>query len=93
MWADGEDETYFSCPRLWVTNAMIEWYQEYTYDTDFGTALRYPEQSNRYIEAWSVYKRAIGRFQLEQAQERMKPKKQDDLDAMAKNLMAQKRGK
>lgn len=93
MWADGEDETYFSCPRLWVTNDMIDWYHEYTYDIDFGTALRYPEQANRYVESWSVYKRALGRFQMEQAQERMKPKKQDDLDAMAKNLMAQKRGK
>jgi hypothetical protein len=92
VWADGEDEYYYSCPRLWITGALTDWYRGYTYDAEFGTALPYPEQSNRYVEAWLIYKNALGRFQMEQAEKRMKPKKQDDLDAMAKHLMAQKRG-
>lgn len=92
VWADGEDEVYFSCPRLWVNSAMVNWYQEYMYDTEFGTALSYPEQSNRYVEAWLIYKNAFGRYQVEQAEKKLKPKKTDDLDSMAKHLMAQKRG-
>ncbi len=92
VWADGEGETYYSCPRLWINGSLTDWYRGYSYDAEFGAALPYPEQSNKYIEAWLVYKNALGRFQLEQTEKRMKPKKQDDLDAMAKHLMAQKRG-
>jgi hypothetical protein len=92
VWADGDDETYFSCPRLWLTQDSTDWYREYLYDTEFGTSTSYSDQSNKYIDAWMVYKGAFGRYQLEQTEKRMKPKKQDDLDSMARNLMAQKRG-
>jgi hypothetical protein len=61
IWFDPitEDE-YYVCPIRFVTNNIIEWYNEYSYNMDFpGTARKYGEQSNKFIDAAHIYKRNL----------------------------------
>jgi hypothetical protein len=64
VWYDGEDE-YYTCPLCWLSDSIINWYDEYLYTQEFGTALSYNDQSNRFIEAWQQYKIAFNRFSEE----------------------------
>jgi hypothetical protein len=74
VWADdpsGEGNNYYTCPLKFVTNEICDWYREYQYVKEFGTHIEYHEQSNRYIEAWEVYKNYRDKFDAEEAEFRM----------------------
>lgn len=92
MWADGE-EFFYSCPMLWVSSDILDWYMEYLYDVEVGEALSYNLQSKKYVEAWFVYRSALKKFHEQQMDKKVKSdKSSDNLDIMAANLMKQKRG-
>lgn len=65
VWQD-EDNEFYSCPIKWITEEITDWYQEVTYQQEFGIAEPYHSQSNRFLEAWSFYRYHLSRFQKQQ---------------------------
>lgn len=56
------------CPRKFVTVDIVEWYQEYLYNKEMsGSVIRYQDQSNRYIEAWKIYKYYYEMYEAEES--------------------------
>lgn len=69
MWSDGHDEVFYVCPRRFVTEDIIEWYQEYLYNKEMmGSAIKYQDQSSKYIDAWMYYKSYFDRYEAEESQ-------------------------
>lgn len=91
VWDDRHGEVFLNCPLAFVTEDITEWYTEHTYDTEVGSPLNYREQSVKYIEAWMTYKTYYNKYQSYRIEKSKNQKQGDDLDAMAANLMAQKR--
>ncbi len=92
VWFDSHEEYFYTCPMQFLTQDIIEWYTEYDYDTQIGTPLNYCQQSCKYIEAWRLYKMYVEKYKAYQLEKQTRHNKSGDaLDAMAANLMAQKR--
>lgn len=93
VWVDPDGEQFFNCPMLWITDDITGWYRDYLYSTEIGAAVPYQQQSNKWVEAWLVYRSAYSRYQQYVIEKRTKnPKGTDDLEMMGANLMKQKRG-
>lgn len=56
VWADGHDNFFYSCPMRFITEDILDWYQEYEYYAEFNCAPEYSIQSCRFIDAWIAYK-------------------------------------
>ena len=77
---------------LYVTQDIVDWYTEHSYDLEFGTTLNYAQQSAKYVEAWRFYAMYFKKYQAYKMEKETKHKKTGDaLDSMAAGLMAQKR--
>jgi len=82
VWEDGAGNEYYNCPYKWVTDNILEWYQQLSYDTEMHTALPYNDQSNKYIDAWMVYKYHLNRFNKEQLDKSKKDSTSESLDSL-----------
>lgn len=57
---------------LYITDELCDWYNEYLYVREFYSSQKYNEQSNRFIEAWMVYKRYRDKYDAEETEIRLK---------------------
>lgn len=60
LWVDDTEEKviyqYFEHPRHFITENVLEWFDEYQYYKEFsGTAPKYESVSCRFIEAKNIY--------------------------------------
>jgi len=51
-----DGDLYYSCPLLYIPHEIIDWYYEYDYAKEFGTA-PYEDMSYLWVWAASEYKR------------------------------------
>ena len=91
VWDDRHGEVFYNCPVKWLTDDVIDWYQEYVYNVEIGGSIPFREQSSKYIEAFLVYRHFLGLYQADEMDKKAKRPDNDDLDRMGANLMAQKR--
>lgn len=89
VWED-EDDVYYSCPILWITQEIIDWYDEMAYSKEFGGAA-YTDQSNRFVEAWLFYNSEMGRFSKAKLDKGKEDKTTDGLASLKSGFKA--RGK
>lgn len=54
-----DEERFYNCPMKFISDSVAEWYENYSYDKEMGTAESYTDQSVRYIDARSYY---MGRY-------------------------------
>lgn len=55
VWEDNEDR-FFNCPLKFISNESINWFEHFRYDSIFsGVALRFKDQSAKYIEAMDYF--------------------------------------
>lgn len=62
-----DGDLYFSCPVLWITTDVADWYRQYAYAKEFGGA-RYEDQSQPWLEAYEEYTRAYQGFLNERSE-------------------------
>lgn len=60
-----DGDTYFSCPLLWVTEDVIEWYREYEYALAFG-GTPWVDQTYAWVKAFQWYTQASTRYASEE---------------------------
>lgn len=57
---------FYSCPLRWLSEAVVEWYQEYSYNKEFpSSAPGYWEAPAPYLEAIQTYNKYLNEFTLE----------------------------
>lgn len=54
VWEYDED-IFYNCPLKFILPTVIEWYEMYKYEQEFGTDIKYHDRNNKYIEALNVY--------------------------------------
>jgi len=66
-----DGDLWYSCPMLWITRDIIEWYQQYAYGEKFGTR---PWSDMPWLWTWAAgeYGRALSDFQGRKAAEQAK---------------------
>jgi hypothetical protein len=89
VWEDDED-VFYSCPILWITPEIISWYDEVAYSKEFG-GTPYPDQSNRFVEAWLFYNSEMNRFTKLKMEKGKEDKTTDGLSTLRSGFKA--RGK
>jgi hypothetical protein len=64
VWIDDEtDQDFYSCPMLWVSQNITDWYSEYAYIRKHPhTAKEYKTINAKYAQASSVYESAYDFF-------------------------------
>jgi hypothetical protein len=87
VWEDEVENEFYNCPLRWLTEAVLDWYELYAYDMEFHKGLSYDRQSNRYIEAWKVYRLFSSKFSLMQSKRHNQSK---DLQVMAQEFIRNK---
>lgn len=94
VWVDPKGEQFFSCPMLFISDDITEWYKSYLYSTEIGGLTPYHDQASKWVDAWLVYRAAFNQYQSHQMEKKYSKKGgADDLDAMGAHLMRQKRGR
>jgi hypothetical protein len=91
VWDDRHGESFYNCPRRFITDDIVEWYQEYLYDIEIGTPLNYSDQSSKYTEAWMLYKHFFNRYQTDAISNRNKSDT-GALDMLEAGYLNRKRG-
>ena len=67
VWEDPELGEFFNCPLKFISETVVDWYEEYSYNQDFGAAApAFLKQSAKFVEAVRLYKTAFGEY-LEKA--------------------------
>jgi hypothetical protein len=62
VWATEEDE-FYSCPLLWVTQIISDWYEEYAYYQEFtGAAPDINTLTQSWLDAMHAYKSYSSEF-------------------------------
>jgi len=63
VWEGPELGEFFNCPLKFVSETVVDWYEEYSYYQDFaGAAPPFFKQSAKFIEAVKIYKTAHNEY-------------------------------
>lgn len=79
VWEDEliDGEQYYCCPLAFIPESVINWYENYSYDKEFGTTTSFNDRNNKFIEAIGIYNSYKSKwFQY------MHPKKKDGLQRL-----------
>jgi hypothetical protein len=58
---------YYSCPLKFITEEIIEWYKEYSYNKKYRCMNRYMDESNKSVLAEEIYTKYLKLFNSEEA--------------------------
>ena len=78
VWVDDEGNEYFNCPLVFIPLNVQVWFEEYSYQKEFGGAPPYRKQSKKFIEAMRIYDTALITYR----DLAPKPKASQDLSAL-----------
>lgn len=95
VWDDRHGNIFYSCPMLWLkeNEGVFDWYDEYSYQKEFGTAMPYHEQSPKFIECHMTYSRYFNLYQIDQMRSETGVRRSSDgLDQLAAGWVQQQRG-
>ena len=84
-WEDQSD-VYKKCPLVYITENIIDWYQEHLYNTEYGCSISYGDQSARFVSALNYYKACYNRF----VNDKQSVKKDGDLSLLYAGLKSRK---
>ncbi|MDR2728507.1 MAG: hypothetical protein LBB56_05185 [Chitinispirillales bacterium] len=63
VWEEPELGEFFNCPLKFISETVVDWYEEYSYYQDFaGAAPAFLKQSAKFIEAARIYKTALNEY-------------------------------
>ncbi|MDR0307632.1 MAG: hypothetical protein LBI42_12460 [Chitinispirillales bacterium] len=81
VWEDPELGEFFNCPLKFISETVVDWYEEYSYNQDFSAAApAFLKQSAKFAEACRLYKTAFNEY-LAKASKK-KTAKQDGLQIL-----------
>lgn len=72
VWADDEDE-FYTCPLRFLTDEVVVWYSEYSYNKELGGAKPYANQSKRFIDAMFLYNKYYNEYYREVLKSKQSP--------------------
>ena len=65
VWIDAEGNEYFNCPLVFIPENVQVWYEEFSYQQQYGGAPSYRKQSRKWIEAMRLYHRFKSDYEKE----------------------------
>ena len=66
IWQHSTMGEFYSCPVKWITQPVLEWYDEYLYLKEFpGIAPKYGEFNKLFWESCKIYTGAYSKYQIE----------------------------
>jgi len=81
VWEDPELGEFFNCPLKFISETVVDWYEEYSYYQDFaGAAPEFFKQSAKFVDAARIYKAALNECAAKAA--RKKGNKPDGLQIL-----------
>ena len=72
VWVDNEENEYFNCPLKFIPENVLQWYEEYSYQKEFGGALSYRKQSRKFIDAIRIYNSAFCSYKQNESKQNAK---------------------
>lgn len=92
VWEDCLDNKYYTCPIKFLTDNVIEWYNEYTYYKEFGCLHEYTKLPATYVEAMSLYNNYIATYKLKELEEDNRKQSLKNNNPLMKTVMGRKKG-
>ena len=60
---EDEDDVYYQCPIRFVPENILQWWEIYQYEKEFGANIDYMGRSIKYLEALRIYRHFINYWQ------------------------------
>jgi len=57
-----EDETFYSCPISFISDAIWSWHGEQAYYKEYGGSPAYEKQTALWLDAWAIYSSYYHKF-------------------------------
>jgi hypothetical protein len=66
IWQHQDIGEFYSCPLRWITQPILDWYDEYLYLKEFpGSAPKYGEHNRLFWLSCKVYSGSFNKYQME----------------------------
>jgi hypothetical protein len=71
VWVDEETgDEYHMCPIRYVSQTILDWYEEYAYCTKFHLAEKFNDQCSAWIDAATLYESELSTYRAKTEEER-----------------------
>jgi len=89
VWQNSDIGEFYSCPLRWITQPVLEWYDEYLYLKEFpGVAPKYGEFNKLFWEACKLYQGSYNKYHLGE----LKKQSSSKSDTTSKSLGSLRKG-